>query len=106
MGVYIKDMEMPKRCLHCPLVRDGYFPPKCAFPRRRKVTEDDTPRSNPACYLTEDQDEDDMIKISEDEFRVYSRALLIVLEIRDALSDLKQFVGEDEPKNITSEGKT
>ena len=47
-----------------------------------------------------------MIKISEDEFRVYSRALLIVLGIRDALSDLKQFVGEDEPKNITSEGKT
>ena len=67
---------------------------------------DDTPRSNPACYLTEDQDEDDMIKISEDEFRVYSRALLIVLGIRDALSDLKQFFGEDEPKNITSEGKT
>ena len=106
MEVYIKDMEMPKKCLQCPLIRDGYFPPKCAFPRRRKVTEDDTPQSNPACYLTEDQDEDDMIKISEDEFRVYSRALLIVLEIRDALSDLKQFVGEDEPKNITSEGKT
>lgn len=47
-----------------------------------------------------------MIKISKDEFRIYSRALLIVLEIRDALSDLKQFFGEDEPKIITSEGKT
>ena len=106
MGVYIKSMEMPKKCLQCPLIRDGYFPPKCAFPRRRKVTEYDTPRSNPACYLTGDQDEDDMIKISKDEFRIYSRALLIVLEIRDALSDLKQFFGEDEPKIITSEGKT
>lgn len=93
MGVYIKDMEMPKKCLHCPLVRDGYFPPKCAIPRRRKVTEDDTPRSNPACYLTEEQGEDNMIKISEDEFRIYSRAMLIVLQILDLISDLKQFNG-------------
>ena len=106
MGVYIKGMEMPKKCLQCPLIRDGYFPPKCAFPRRRKVTEYDTPRSNPACYLTEEQGEDNLIKIPEDEFRIYSQALLIVLGIRDVLSDLKQFVGEDEPKIITSEGKT
>ena len=95
MSLLIKGMEMPESCYNCDFTNDGFYLCKAAHPY--KPLENDCEERRPDwCPLVEVSD--DGVVISEDEFRTYSRALLVAFTLRDLLDNLNGFT--EVPKSI------
>ena len=98
MGVYIKDMEMPDKCGSCPCFHAEH-PIHCQAVKADKAKRIAAPYGLPRpdwCPL--DEVPDDGVVISEDEFRTYSRGILVALTLRDLLDNLNCFT--EVPKSI------
>ena len=101
MGVYIKGMEMPKCCSEC-LFRSEFFTDETygiAYGCNLNISiicHDEYKERKDDCPL--DEVPDDGVVISEDEFRTYSRGILVALTLRDLLVNLNSFA--EMPKSI------
>ena len=96
MSVLIKGMEMPKNCQECVCLNDEYF--YCQAVGRQPQDENVVSRRPDWCPL--DEVPNDGVVISEDEFRTYSRAVLVALTLHDLLVNLNGFA--EAPKSIES----
>ena len=91
MSLLVKGMEMPDKCGSCPCFHAEH-PIHCQAVKADKAKRIAAPYGLPRpdwCPLVERPDEEDeMIVIPEDEFKTYSRALLVALALRDLLHEL------------------
>ena len=100
MGVYIKGMEMPKSCWECEVGQASQLDNNtCPFyAMEGQEQENYQNKIAEGCPIVEVSD--DKIVLTRDEFRFYSRCMLIALELRDLLAGIKLFEEKLNPNGI------
>lgn len=102
MGVYIKGMEKPKSCWKCEIGAAFSLDSKhCPFHEMEGQEQENYQyKIAEGCPISDVPD--DGVVVSEAEFKIYSRALLTALTLRDLMINLHTF----DPTSIQIRGQS